>query len=57
MKDYRIYACIRHTFLTRVYAPKLGCGLYTGYYVLFLTTEPAMPVLYVVKIPVEAASV
>jgi hypothetical protein len=43
-------------FLTRVYPPKLGCGLYTEYCVLFFTTEPATPVLYVVKLPVEAVS-
>jgi hypothetical protein len=34
----------------------LGCGLYTEYYVL-LATEPATPVLYVVKLPVDTASV
>jgi hypothetical protein len=43
-------------FLTRIYPPKIGCGLYTEYYAL-LTTEPATPVLYVVKLPVETASV
>jgi hypothetical protein len=42
--------------LTRIYPPKLRCGLYTEYYVL-LTTEPAMPVFYVVKLPVETAGV
>jgi hypothetical protein len=55
-KIYRICACISHTFSTRTYPPKLGCGLYVEYYVL-LTTEPVMPVLYVVKLPVETASV
>jgi hypothetical protein len=34
----------------------VGCGLYTEYYVL-LATEPATPVLYVVKLPVDTASV
>jgi hypothetical protein len=54
---YRISACISHTFFfTRIYPPKLGSGLCMEYYVL-LTTEPAMPVLYVVKLPVETASV
>jgi hypothetical protein len=43
-------------FLTRIYRPKLGCGLYTEYYFL-LTTEPATSVLYVVKLPVETTSV
>jgi hypothetical protein len=43
-------------FLTIIDPPKLGCGLCTEYYVLF-TTEPATPVLYVVKIPLETASV
>jgi hypothetical protein len=43
-------------FLTRIYPPKSGCGVYTEYYVL-LTTEPATPVLYVIKLPVETASV
>jgi hypothetical protein len=43
-------------FLTIIYPPKLGCGSCTEYYIL-LTTEPAMPVLYVVKLPVETASV
>jgi hypothetical protein len=52
--EYRICACISRTFLTRIYPPKLGFGLYTEYYVL-LTSEPAMPVLYVVKLPVETA--
>jgi hypothetical protein len=28
-KDYCICACISCTFLTRIYSPKLGCGLYT----------------------------
>jgi hypothetical protein len=45
-----------HFFLTRIYRPELGCGLWTEYYV-FLTTEPATPVLYVVKLPVETASI
>jgi hypothetical protein len=49
---YRICACVSRTFSTRIYPPKLGCGLCTEYYVL-LTTEPATPVLYVVKCPVE----
>jgi hypothetical protein len=53
---YRICACISCTFFNIIYPPKLGCGLYTEYYVL-LTTEPATPVLYVVKLPVETASV
>jgi hypothetical protein len=44
------------TFLTRIYPTKFGCGLYTEYHVLF-TTEPATPVLYVVKLQVETASV
>jgi hypothetical protein len=43
-------------FLTKIYPPKSGRGLYTEYYVL-LTSEPATPVLYVVKLPVETASV
>jgi hypothetical protein len=43
-------------FLTRIYPPKLGCGLCTEYYVL-LTTDPATLVLYVVKLPVETTSV
>jgi hypothetical protein len=51
-----ICACISRTFLTRIYPPKLRCGLCTEYYVL-LTTEPATPVLYVVKLPIETASV
>jgi hypothetical protein len=51
----RICPCISRTFLTRIYPPKLGCGLCTLYYVLF-TTKPATPVLYVVKLPVETAS-
>jgi hypothetical protein len=54
--DHRICVCISRTFMTRSYWPKLGCGLYTEYYVL-LTTEPATSVLYVVKLPVETASV
>jgi hypothetical protein len=29
---YRICACISCTFLTRIYPPKLGCGLCTEYY-------------------------
>jgi hypothetical protein len=53
---YRICACISCTFWTRIYPPKLGCGLCTECYVL-LMTEPATPVLYVVKLPVETASV
>jgi hypothetical protein len=55
-KLYRICMCINHTFLTRMYPPKLGCGLYAEYYVL-LATESTTPVLYVVKLPVETASV
>jgi hypothetical protein len=55
-KTYRICTCISRTFLTRIYPPKLGCGLCTEYYVLF-TTEPVTPVLYVLKLPVETASV
>jgi hypothetical protein len=35
---------------------KLECDLCTEYYVL-LTTGPVTPVLYVVKLPVETASV
>jgi hypothetical protein len=54
--SYRICACISRIFLTRIYPPKLGHGLYTEYYAL-LTTEPAMLILYVVKLPVETASV
>jgi hypothetical protein len=42
--------------LTRIYPPKLGCGLYAKYYVL-LPSEPATLELYVVKHPVETASV
>jgi hypothetical protein len=42
-------------FLARIYPPKLGCGLCTEYYDLS-TTEPATPVLYVVKIPVGTYS-
>jgi hypothetical protein len=49
----RVY---KQHFLTRSYPPKLGCGLCTEYCVL-LTSEPATPVLYVVKLPVETASV
>jgi hypothetical protein len=49
----RVY---KQHFMTRIYPPKLGCGLCTEYYVL-LTTELATPVLYVVKLPVETASV
>jgi hypothetical protein len=45
-----------HFYLTRIYPPKLGCSLCTEHYVL-LTTEPATPVLCVVKLPVETASV
>jgi hypothetical protein len=45
-----------HFFLTRIYPPKLMCGLCTKYYVL-LTTEPATLTLYVVQLPVETASV
>jgi hypothetical protein len=41
-------------FLT-VYPPKLGCSLYTEY--VLLTTEPAAPVFYVVKLPVETVYV
>jgi hypothetical protein len=52
---YRICACKPH-FLTRISPPKLGCGKCTEYNVL-LTTEPTTPVLYVVKPPVETASV
>jgi hypothetical protein len=43
-------------FLTRIYPSKLGLGLFTEYYVVS-TTEPAMSVLYAVKLPVETASV
>jgi hypothetical protein len=43
-------------FMTRIYPPKLGCGLCTEYYVL-LTTEPATPVLCIVKLPVETVSI
>jgi hypothetical protein len=69
LQIYCICMCISRTFLTRIYSPKLGCGLYTEYYVFFLepdppnkaivllTIEPAMPVLYVVKLPVETANV
>jgi hypothetical protein len=54
---YTVFARVFATlFLTRIYPPKLGYGLHTEYYAL-LTTEPAMPVLYVVKLPVETASV
>jgi hypothetical protein len=53
--EYRICAFQPH-FLTRIYPPKLVCGLCTEYYVL-LTTEPATPVLCVVKLPVDTASV
>jgi hypothetical protein len=56
IQTYHICACISHIFLTRIYPPKLGCGLHMEYYVL-LTTEPATTVLYVVKLPVETASV
>jgi hypothetical protein len=53
---YRICACVSRIFLTRIYTPKLGCGLCTEYYVP-LTSEPATPVLHVVKLPLETASV
>jgi hypothetical protein len=53
---YRICVCISRTFLTIIYPPKLGYGLCIEYYIL-LTTEPATPVLYVVKLPVETTSV
>jgi hypothetical protein len=53
---YRICACTSRIFLTRIYPPKLGCGLCTEYDVI-LTTEPATPILYVLKLPVETASV
>jgi hypothetical protein len=59
-----IYSLDSHTaflrgnqqFFTRIYPPKFWCGLCKEYYVL-LTTEPATPVLYFVKLPVETASV
>jgi hypothetical protein len=51
-----VFARVQAAFLTRIYLPILGCGLCTGYYVLF-TTEPATPVLYVVKLQVETAGV
>jgi ABC-type bacteriocin/lantibiotic exporter with double-glycine peptidase domain len=28
-QHYRVCACISRTFLTRIYPPKLECGLYT----------------------------
>jgi hypothetical protein len=43
-------------FLTRISLQNWGCGLCTEYYVI-LTTEPATPVLCVVKLPVETVSV
>jgi hypothetical protein len=49
---FRVY---KPHFLT-IWPPNLGCGLCTEYFVL-LTTEPVTPVLYVVKLPVETASV
>jgi hypothetical protein len=52
-QSYRICACISRTLT--IYPQKLACGLYTEYYVL--TPEPATSVLYVVKLPVETASV
>jgi hypothetical protein len=42
-------------FLTRIYPPKLECGLYMKY--VLLANEPATPVLYVVKLPVDTTSV
>jgi hypothetical protein len=29
---YCICTCISHTFLTRIYPPKLGCGLYRFFF-------------------------
>jgi hypothetical protein len=52
--NYRICACIRRTFLTRIYS--IIC-VRLMYGIFFLTTEPATRVLYVVKLPVETASV
>jgi hypothetical protein len=52
--NHRFCACISRTF-TWISPPKLGCGFTRN--VVLLTTEPATPVLYVVKLPVETASV
>jgi hypothetical protein len=54
--NYRVCACISRTFFDKNLPSKIGVRLCTEYYVL-LTTEPVTPVLYVVKLPVEAASV
>jgi hypothetical protein len=45
-----------HLFFDKNLPSKIVVRLIQGYYVL-LTTEPAMPVLHVVKLPVETASV
>jgi hypothetical protein len=64
IEHFCIYACISRTFLTRIYTTKLGCGLYTELKTQILpekaiitqTTEPMMPVLYVVKLPLGTVS-
>jgi hypothetical protein len=62
------YLCVYKPHFLIIYHPKLGCGLYMDFFfketldpqmkaIILLTTEPATPVLYVVKLPVETASV
>jgi hypothetical protein len=51
-----VFAREKPHFFVKNLPSKMGCGLYTEYYVL-LATEPATPVLYVVKLPVDTASV
>jgi hypothetical protein len=53
---YRIYACISRTFFDKNLPSKIGVRLMHGISCPF-ATEPATPVLYVVKLPVESASV
>jgi hypothetical protein len=54
--DIRTYACISRTFLTTSLPSKIGSAAYVRN-IMSMTTEPATPALYVVKLPVEIASV
>jgi hypothetical protein len=54
--QYTVFAREKPHFFDKNLPSKIGVRLFTEYYVL-LTTEPTMSVLYVVKLPVETASV
>jgi hypothetical protein len=55
--NYHICACISRTFFDKNLPSKIGVRLIHEILCLFFRTESTMLVLYVVKLPVESASV